>query len=118
LIISLNTTFADPALRIPSPYDLTVSPDQAAQQAAPGMQLTYPIQVSNIGMLPYSIEITVEGNNWQTTPAANLLSVGAGETIEVLVTAEIPADIPGGVTDSTCQGDIGWGCGGTENGYT
>ena len=94
------TTFGDPALRIPSPYDLTVSPDQAAQQAAPGMQLTYPIRVSNIGTLPDLIEITVDGNNWPTTPAANLLSLSAGETIEVLVTIEIPADIPGGVTDT------------------
>lgn len=94
------TTFGDPALKFPNPYDLTVSPVQAAQQATPGTRLTYPVQISNTGTFPDTIEITVDGNIWPTYPEVSLLNLGAGETIEVLITVDIPAGIPGGVTDT------------------
>ena len=94
------TVFGDPALKFPSPYGLSVSPTSAEQQASPGTQLNYTIQISNTGSLPDTIDLAVEGNTWPTVLSSNQINLDPGQTADVVVSVEIPADIFGGITDT------------------
>jgi len=100
-MLQTYTIFGDPALKFPSPYGLGVSPIMAEGGGLPGSQVTYILQISNLGALPDTIELVVEGNSWVTTLSDSVLELIAGESTDITVTVDIPGDASLGMTDTS-----------------
>lgn len=74
-------------------FDVSVSISDASKSGAPGSEVTYTMQVSNVGSEDDSYNIHAdEGDSDLISYSENIISVAAGETKEVTATVSIPSD--------------------------
>ncbi len=99
-MLQTYTIFGDPALKFPSPYAIAVSPLMAQGGGLPGSQVSYILQILNLGTLPDTIELVVEGNTWLTTLSNNVLNLMAGGAAYIVITVDIPDDAILGISDT------------------
>ncbi len=111
-LINTYMIFGDPALRLHSPYNLTLSPEQESQMALAGSTVSYLIELTNTSAFTDTFEISMTGNSWSTEISSLQISLLPGEKSNFSVTVTIPEDILAGATDSVLvevvsQGDRG-----------
>ena len=63
-LLNTFTVFGDPALRIPSPYDLDASPASQAQSGPPAAAVSYSLDITNTGSLTDTYFTDVLTNTW------------------------------------------------------
>ena len=73
-------------------YGVMLTPESSDAQADPGVIVTYPMQVNNIGMNPDTYDITVTGL-WENSAPATIgpIAAGANATFDFQVTIPITA---------------------------
>jgi len=91
-------------------YDLAVAPVAQAGSGAPGAPVTYTVQVSNLGNVSDTFDVSVAGPAWPTTAPASAGPLTAGTSASVDVTVDVPLDGMGGEVDTavitfTSRGD-------------
>jgi uncharacterized membrane protein len=79
-------------------YGVTLSPDSAEQSGLPGEVMTYTLTVANVGNADDSFSFTASGNDWNVTLPMTVM-LDAGESVEVVVTVEIPVSALDGEYD-------------------
>jgi Peptidase family C25/Propeptide_C25 len=100
-LLQTFTIFGDPAIRIPNPYGLSLSPLEASQSGVVDTDITYSLQLTNTGVITDEFELIIEGNQWETTIPYTRTSLTANQSIEITTTVHIPPDVPGGAIDDT-----------------
>jgi hypothetical protein len=98
-LIHTYTIFGDPALRLPSPYSLEMSPPTQYDSGAPGATITYYLQVANTSLLTDTLSFELSGNQWQTT-IPTTVTLPAGESQSMPVSVFIPLDAADEQSDS------------------
>jgi len=81
------------------PYGVVVEPEVDAASGNVGETVEYTLQVTNIGNITNTFAVTASGNAWEITFSADSLVLGAGESVELVVTVAIPADAADGDQD-------------------
>jgi hypothetical protein len=99
-MIQTYTIFGDPALKIPSPYGMAANPLEASQQVYSETEVQYAIEITNTGVLNDVYHLVIEGQTFPTTLSSDTISLAPTDTVEIMVTVNIPEDIQGGVTDT------------------
>ena len=90
-------------------YGVSLAPD-AAMTGTNATTVTYTLEVSNIGSVPDTFDLSVSGNTWMTMLSESSVSLGIGESTTVEVSVRIPALVANGSMDTatvtaTSQGD-------------
>jgi hypothetical protein len=93
------TIFGDPALRLPSPYDLAASPSSQAESGPPGGSVSYTLSITNTGSLTDTYLTEVLSGAWSLSiPPSLTLPAGSTQTLPVQVS--IPAGAADGDSDT------------------
>ena len=86
-------------LNITTPsYGVMLTPESASVQADPGVIVTYPMQVNNIGLNGDTYNITVT-SVWETSAPGTIGPIGPGEHATFDVSVTVPADALNGESD-------------------
>jgi hypothetical protein len=93
------TIFGDPALRLPSPYDLAASPPSQAESGPPGGSVSYTLSITNTGSLADTYLTEVLSGAW-TLSLPPSLTLPAGSTQTLPVEVSIPAGAADGGSDT------------------
>lgn len=109
-LLKTFTVFGDPAMRIRSPYSLDVSPDSQDSEAPPGTSLLYNIQVSNLGVVLDSVQVSLTGGDWNEEVILAPGEIPAKGTAYVTIRARVPPGVPKGAESTalvtiTSRGD-------------
>lgn len=109
-LIQTFVIFGDPALRIPDPYHFTSSPATSAGATLAGEQVSYPLTLTNAGVLTDTFTLQVSGNTWAVDAPQQVGPLPAGESATFPVTVTVPGNVVGGTLDTavvevTSQGD-------------
>ncbi len=95
------TVFGDPALHIPTPYDVELTPEVDSRSASPGQTVTYTLDISNPGLVTDTYTITLAGNAWDTSLSHPILGpIAPGGTSTFTLTVDIPPEALGNQTDT------------------
>ncbi len=110
-LINTYNIFGDPALRLHSPYDLTLNPPLAAQSAMTGDVVTYTLSLANTSAITDTFDVTLGSHAWTTSAPAAVGPLPPGDSVSLLVEVQIPTGLSGGATDvvqvtATSRGDI------------
>jgi hypothetical protein len=109
-LINTYLIFGDPALRIPSPYRVSLSPDTREGTAFPGKSLTYSFLVTNESDISDTVDLKIVDNIWPVDFPSTVGPLSAGESRWFYVTVNIPSGANDGMTDTasiivTSRGD-------------
>jgi uncharacterized membrane protein len=95
-----------------SEYGVEVAPDSSEKLSQAGETVTYTLQVTNVGVLADTIDLTVSGNTWPVNLPVTETALAAGASTAIQVEVSIPASAAEGESDTatltaTSQGDPG-----------
>jgi hypothetical protein len=80
-------------------YGVVITPPEAAATGLPGEMVTYTLSVMNTGDVTATFGITYTGNTWAVQLSDTSLEIGAGESVELLVSVSIPVAAENGDSD-------------------
>ncbi len=86
-------------LEVQTSYGVQVGPDDATSDL-PGNTVTYTLSVTNSGNVTDTFDLTATGQAWTTTLSANDITLSPGESADISVWVDIPANA-GGDSDTT-----------------
>lgn len=92
-------------------YGVELSPASDARSGSPGAMVAYALQLTNTGNVADTFDLeAVSANGWTVALSDSEVTLGAGESAEVVVQVMIPADAADGASDvatvtATSQGD-------------
>ncbi len=96
-------TFLDWCGELPA-YDVNLSGNQSAE-GQPGETVEYTVTVTNNGNVTDTVDLTVSGETWTTSLSVSSVELGAGESVDITVSVEIPGDaLPGDSDMATVTG--------------
>ena len=81
-------------------YGIELDPTEADQSGDPGDTVEYTLTLTNTGNVTDIILLTLSGNNWDVFLSETSFLLDPGASAEFTVQVEIPADAPGGSSDS------------------
>jgi hypothetical protein len=104
------TIIGDPAIRIKTPYQLSLLTLPDGQLHLPGSIVQRTLRITNTGIVPDTFAVTKGSSQWTVTAPGEVGPVAPGATVDVPVTIYTPLSAPNGATDSvvitvTSQGD-------------
>jgi hypothetical protein len=90
-------------------YGVSVAPDMEASGNT-GTTVTYTVSITNTGSAADTYDLVLSGHSWNTMMSHSSITIDGGETAEVTVWVEVPADAGDGDMDmvmltATYQGD-------------
>lgn len=80
-------------------FDVTVGADPDAQSGDAGETVAYTVWMTNTGTVADTYNLTLSGNDWDTTLSANSITIETGEADSVTVWVDIPAGALGNEMD-------------------
>ncbi len=109
-LVHTYTIIGDPALRIKTPYQLSLLTLPDGQLHLPGSIVQRTLRITNTGIVPDTFEVTKGSSQWTVTVPAPVGPVAAGASVDVPVMIYTPLSAPNGASDSvvvtvTSQGD-------------
>jgi uncharacterized membrane protein len=95
-----KTIFVPVTLTVVEPfYGVDLSPETDAMSGAPGETVDYTLQLTNMGNVQDTFDLSVSGNTWDVVFPVNPVTVDPGATVDVTVSVTIPPDAMDGDTD-------------------
>jgi uncharacterized membrane protein len=91
--ISASTSLTTSANAV---YDFIFEPEQNTLSGDPGSIVSYILNLTNTGNTPDTFNLMTTGNYWDVLLSATNIDLGAGESIELSVSVNIPADAMAG----------------------
>jgi uncharacterized membrane protein len=76
-----------------------ITPPTDAKKGLPGAQVSYTLHLVNAGDYTDMYTLSISGNGWTTNLDTTIVELGAGESIDIVVTVTIPALTPDGEYD-------------------
>lgn len=91
-LLNTFTLFGDPAMRVATPYRLSVTPATVSGIGQPGQVVEYTLSVKNTGLVTDTFSIAVTNSTWTAAPMTTSVGpLGAGQSAEVIVRVTVPA---------------------------
>nr|WP_290669471.1 C25 family cysteine peptidase [Ardenticatena sp.] len=90
-LIDTFTIYGDPALRLPTGFDVQMAPATQTAATVLGKTVTYTLVLTNSGQLTDTFDLTVSGSAWPTavTPVSMTLAPSDVATVQVQVTVPL-----------------------------
>ena len=109
-LVHTYTIFGDPALKIKTPYQLTMSALPDGSSHLPGSIVHRTLRITNTGLVPDTFSFTAAGNQWVVVAPQAVGPVAAGAVVDVPVSIYTPLSALDGATNSvhitvSSQGD-------------
>lgn len=98
-LIDTFTIYGDPALQIPTGFDVALSPASAAVTTYGGQNVAYTLVLTNAGHFTDTFDLSVSGNTWPTTVAPMSITLAPAVTTTLNVTVSVPL-MPAAVSDT------------------
>lgn len=95
-LINTFTIFGDPALRVPSPFDVELSGPPPFDRVAPGSALAGAVTVTNTASTTDTVTFAVTPTVWSARLAPVTATLAAGSSQQVTVTLSVPPTAPAG----------------------
>jgi hypothetical protein len=85
---------------VPFEYGVDLQPDTAAQSGEPGSMVDYTLQLTNTGNYTDTFELDYSGNTWDVSLPVTTTTLSSGESLDVHVEVNVPADALDGAMDT------------------
>jgi hypothetical protein len=97
--VGVSATAEDTITVVVYSYGVVLTPATAAQSAAPGGTVTYTLSITNTGNITDVFTFADSGNNW-AVGLPMTVTLGAGDSADVMVTVTIPLTAADGTVDT------------------